>query len=153
MVFKVCNKCKKEKKISEFYFDKNSNKIRYRCKLCDNKYHKEYELRTNNKYINSVKGKNVRNKYMKSIKGREARNRASKKAYKKHFKKWMCRLKTRYYVKIGKLIKPVMCEMYSPHPEIPCYGRIEAHHSDYSKPLLVKWLCSKHHHELEKQLK
>ena len=109
---KKCKQCKEVKDIKDYYKNPDGNLLSY-CKKCHN--------------FNSTKNHKKRG-YFKTTKGKEAWNMASKKAYKKHFKKWMCRAKTRYYVKIGKLIKPVMCEMYSPHPKVPCYGKIEAHH-------------------------
>lgn len=36
----------------------------------------------------------------------------------------------------GELTRPVVCELCK-----QCNGRIEAHHSDYGKPLDVVWLC------------
>jgi len=61
-------------------------------------------------------------------------------------KKMNCRAYTHMYVKRGK-IKKLPCEtcgdMFS-----------QAHHSDYSKPLEVTWLCRKchmkHHTEIKK---
>lgn len=44
----------------------------------------------------------------------------------------------------GKMVKGD-CEKLSED----CTGRIEAHHEDYSEPLKINWLCSKHHRDAD----
>jgi hypothetical protein len=48
-----------------------------------------------------------------------------------------------YALKVGKLTKGP-CEI-----GVDCAGRIEAHHDDYSKPLEVRWVCKRHHRQLD----
>ena len=48
---------------------------------------------------------------------------------------------TQRAVKTGQLVKPDTCSIN----DDTCYGRIEAHHTDYAKPLEVTWLCRSHH--------
>lgn len=46
-----------------------------------------------------------------------------------------------YAVKDGRLVRPSACE------NCGAEGRIEAAHSDYSRPLDVRWLCRRCHRE------
>lgn len=62
----------------------------------------------------------------------------------KNIHKFRCRYRTRYYIKTGKLI-PRPCEV--------CKSKlVEAHHDDYSNPMSVRWLCSKHHQDHHRNL-
>lgn len=51
-----------------------------------------------------------------------------------------------YYVRVGRLTRPNMCEICK-----SVGNRIEASHSDYSKPLDIRWLCISCHRKLDKK--
>lgn len=79
-----------------------------------------------------------------------ARNKAERPKYKdlkpEVKRKEIVRSYARSYVKQGYLRKQP-CEVCGSE------NNIEMHHEDYSKPLLVKWLCRKHHMEIHKVVK
>lgn len=83
--------------------------------------------------------------YSKSEKGRLVSRNKSKRMRAKYPEKFAARTKLRYAVKTGKVIK-LPCEMCG---DIKSQG----HHSDYSKPLDVQWLCDLHHKHVEGKLK
>lgn len=81
----------------------------------------------NKKYLRS---------YHQSKKGKLAVLKATLKASVKHKDKWIARSELRKAVRNGNVIKQ------------PCWcgnPKSQGHHPDYSKPLEVIWLCSKHH--------
>jgi len=56
-------------------------------------------------------------------------------------------------IKKGILI-PEPCEVCNMNPNEKNAGGqrlVESHHDDYNKPLEVRWLCQKHHHEWHKK--
>ena len=59
--------------------------------------------------------------------------------------KWDARHKLHMAVKNGK-VKKQPCEVCGSDES-------EAHHIEYEKPLEVKWLCRKHHHETHMKIR
>ncbi len=56
------------------------------------------------------------------------------------------RRKTRSAIKAGVLIRPVACSKCDAMPRRrDGLNGVQAHHTDYSKPLQVEWLCPKCH--------
>lgn len=119
---KICNKCRKKLPESDFYFNKKKNYFEYACKFC-----------WNNRCL-------VWQKKVGDNPTVEDWNKASKKSYKLHPEKWRARAKIRYAVKVGK-IKKQSCEKCGEK-------KVQAHHTDYSKPLEVNWLCHIHHRQI-----
>lgn len=86
-------------------------------------YNREYNKKWRKKY-GYHNEENSKNRYPEKQKAREALQRA---------------------VKSGKI------------PKLPCFvcknPKSQAHHSDYTKPLTVLWLCALHHTTLHKSIK
>jgi ribosomal protein S27AE len=90
-------------------------------------------------YKQSPKGKIVQERYYHSI----AKKRANLRYQTKHLREHCVYQKVYYAIKTGKLLRQ------------PCKicGKPSAfaHHEDYNKPLVVKWLCNYHHSELHRE--
>lgn len=125
---KRCSMCHKMKDVKDFCKDKiTKNRLKAYCKPCETKrktifYWKDEKTRRKEiqRSLNYIK-KHYEKDYQ--------RYRKDKKVKVRHI--------TRYAIQMGKLIKK------------PCKNcgnlKSQAHHVDYSKPLKIKWLCSKCH--------
>lgn len=124
-----CTKCHKEKDISEFIKRKRGRDgITPYCKDC---YKEHYEPSRDyfNAYNKTENGKRIKSEYQKRYRAKANARKA-----------------VAYAIAAGRLVKE------------PCAfcgtdEKIEAHHSDYSKPLDVVWYCQQHHARLHKELK
>lgn len=132
METKTCTRCNEEKDIALFQKRKASKDgLTASCKACLADYDKS---RANNP--ERVK---ARNEYAKTEQGKAARRRAQDTWLKKNPIKRVVHIAVGNAIRDGKLIKQP-CEVCG------C-NNVHAHHCDYSKPLDVMWLCSKHHEE------
>jgi hypothetical protein len=143
---KTCIKCNVNKPYSEFYkhnmmADGHLNK----CKDCTKRDVREREKKLSNDpdWVN----KELERQRIKSARARflfKAVNKDKKKKYisswiKKNQEKKKAHAKVSNAIKTGKLTRKP-CEICGEM-------KVQAHHEDYSKPLEVNWLCSKHHGE------
>lgn len=132
---KICLKCKIRKPNKEYHFrDKPRGILRERCKACI----KEYQSSPRIMEIKRIS----QAKYSKTKKGRATEQRHSP-------KRW-ARVKSlqrdRVYAQVRYKLKKQPCSVCGNE-------RSQAHHDDYSKPLDVVWLCSKHHSEVHRNAK
>lgn len=129
---KKCNTCGLFKYLeNDFYWDSFNQKYESQCKRCRLIKQKTKQRQTYNP-------QKERERYLKRKERGEFDGRW-KKWKEKYPEKYKARYTLRNAVKLGK-IKKGICEI-----DNDCNGRIEGHHNDYSKPLIVRWLCQKHH--------
>lgn len=136
MKFLRCSKCGESKPLTAFY--RRSNRPRgyeSECKVC-----KEAQKR---RHAQSPQAKKLRNQYDRAYVsteyGKQTRREASLRNYYKYPEKAQARWRVLDALQAGKLTK---------QPCAVCGARrVHGHHEDYSKPLDVIWLCTKHHRE------
>ena len=133
---KHCFKCGINKNITEFYVHKKMGDGHLgKCKKCTKKD-------VQDRYDNPEARLKIAEYERKRFKDPERKKKIylyALKRKKKHPKKHKSRWMVTSYIKRGILVKKP-CEICG---EI----KSQAHHTDYRKPLEVKWLCFKHHRE------
>ncbi len=121
METKTCTKCSRELPLSEFSKYKRRNETHYsQCRDC------KAEYRRNNKD--------------KLLLAQYERNSNPTSEDKQKRKAWNALY---YAIRKGKMRKPCICEICG------SAENTQGHHSDYSRPLDVIWVCQKCHAELD----
>ena len=146
---KLCRKCGEKKKECGFHLSSRATDgLQSWCKECMCAGAAEYRKR------NPIKTKQYRRKYYKKnydkIADSIARWRKSKNGQEyrrgwqaKNREKYSAHYKLYYQIKCGNIIRPTQCSSCKNES-----SRIEGHHSDYSKPLDVMWLCKPCHYKI-----
>ena len=140
----TCEVCKKV-----FITHGNRKKRKYCSRSCFGigmaKYKDENGLplqRTNKKAFEVIRGKI----YRQTERGKEVWRNMMRRQYYKHREKVLARQSLNQQLKKGNIQKPKVCSVCKKHK------KLEAHHEDYTKPLLVVWCCRQCHRILDKML-
>ena len=138
----------KEREYSRMYCRSSDGKAahqRFRRSEKGIAYYKEYQRKYGAQYRQTLNGKAARKrgneKYWATEKGKSMLKRAHKKYYLNNPEKRYAKDAIHNEIRQGRLVRQP-CEVCGT-------PNAEAHHSDYSKPLEVRWLCgnkdNRHH--------
>lgn len=151
---KRCFKCGEEKPIQEFSIhrrmkDGHLNK----CKACARDYARLHRKEINPSYYKPYEDSRwdrpdrvaARKAYQRTDRGRAALAIASRRFAEKYPEKRSAHCAVANALRGGKLQR-LPCEVCGT-------TKAHAHHDDYSKPLVVRWLCAVHHAEHHKAIR
>ena len=135
MEYRICTHCKEQKPLSDFHKCRGFKQGVYpKCKECRKYFTRlSYEKRKNKIYS-----------YTKKYRKTEAGKRLRRKEYEKLRGNWPEKYKANYLfnnaIRDGRVVRQP-CEL--------CGAKFaQGHHFDYKQPLVVRWLCKKHHQEI-----
>lgn len=143
---KKCKKCEIEKDEQDFnkwYKKSGCNGFRSYCKSCESLINKDYrdkkrdELKEKRRRRTGSTPRQLCTDPLKKI-----RNEQMYRSVKKYPEKTAARQFLSSYIRMGKMIKPSICERCLEEK------KVEGHHEDYTKPLDVKWLCKRCHTDI-----
>ncbi len=134
---KICFKCLRLLSLDEFYAhpemgDGHLNKCK-ECTKADVKRHYQENIESVHRYERERNSDPQR---------KEKRLEYQRNSRKKNRHKWIARQRVKRAIESGRLIKPERCSCCN---EIKS---LEAHHTDYSRPLDVQWMCFVCHREI-----
>ena len=109
-----------------------------KCRECFSKYNRERYLKNPDKFRENTRKNHAEHP------DRELKSRL--RTYEKKPGKVEARRIVEVAIRAGELEKPDYCQGCGCHKS---EHRIEAHHSDYSKPLSVIWLCTPCHRRMD----
>ncbi len=141
-----CKHCGRTKAETEFYesiqtYCKEHWRERVRQNRMENvEYYREFDRMRANRPDRVA----AREEYAKSERGRARHNATAKSWSNRNPQKRAAHVIVGNAIRDGRLVRQP-CEVCGNE-------KSEAHHDDYSKPLDVKWLCTRHHVERHKQL-
>ena len=150
---KVCFKCGETKAITAFYKHpmmadgrlgkcKECAKIDVRANRIDKiDYYREYD-HSRGMRPDRVK---MRERYQATDAGKESIKKSKKKWLQNNIVKRSAHILIGNAVASGRIEKPDVCSVCM------AGGRIHGHHDDYSRPLDVRWLCTKCHTDWHKE--
>lgn len=138
MTRKKCTKCGEQKLRSGFsrHFASADGR-RGECKECRKIYLRQYRANNLERALEAQREWRAQNpdRVSEHRRAQEARNPKRRTVYNT----------LDYALRSGK-IKKGPCEVCGD-------GDVHGHHDDYTKPLKVRWLCSKHHRERHKEIR
>ena len=127
---KHCNSCNTTKDDSEFHMRKASiDGLSAKCKDCQRLYDKQRDMDPHRV--------EARKAYAKTDEGKAASRKGRKAWIERNPRKHAATNMVYKAVRNGRLTKPNRCERCKSNKK-----RLHGHNDDYSRPLVVRWLCS-----------
>lgn len=143
---KECSRCGVAKPLAEFHANKSrEDGCAPYCKVCVKAYTAEWRKK---RALLLNAQSDWKTKTADMVEYRKAWRAAHPGYMTKKKAEWLARNPQRrrvkdataYAIETGKLVK-LPCEVCGE-------SKVEAHHPDYSRPLMVVWLCKQHHKEI-----